>query len=258
MGSREFNDEEWQLIFQELEENPRAYGFPNRVEGSALIGSFNIRKLGSVENRTANTWKFLGLICNCFDLLAIQEALDNMDGIHRLKEEVGDDWEIIASDKTGTYPGDSGVGERLVFFYRSSTVERGEVVSDITYDRSKVTELLFENLDEINKVKAKYDADMDAYNNGTRKTRPKLNPPTFLSFIRSPYCASFKVKGDDVPGHEYQPYCFMAINAHLIYGTTKDRWREFEALMNWIRDRVVQNDKTYYPSFVLLGDLNLD
>mmetsp|Transcript_567 Transcript_567/g.641 ORF Transcript_567/g.641 Transcript_567/m.641 type:complete len:161 (+) Transcript_567:559-1041(+) len=37
-----------------------------------------------------------------------------------------------------------------------------------------------------------------------------------------------------------------------------DRWREFVALMNWIRDRVVQKDKIYYPSFILLGDLNLD
>mmetsp|Transcript_4007 Transcript_4007/g.5815 ORF Transcript_4007/g.5815 Transcript_4007/m.5815 type:complete len:406 (+) Transcript_4007:81-1298(+) len=253
--SREFDEEEWKLIFQELEENPLRYGFPNRVQGSALIGSFNIRKLGSAANRSVNTWKFLGLICNCFDLLAIQEALDNMDGINRLKEEVGDDWKIISSDKTGTYPGDSGVGERLVFFYRSSTVERGEVVSDITYDRSKVTEILFENLDEINEAKAKYDADMEDYTTGKRKTKPSLNPPTFLSFIRSPYCASFKVKGNNPA---YVPYTFMAINAHLIYGTTKDRWREFEALMNWIRNRVVQREKTYYPSFMLLGDLNLD
>mmetsp|Transcript_14158 Transcript_14158/g.17189 ORF Transcript_14158/g.17189 Transcript_14158/m.17189 type:complete len:86 (-) Transcript_14158:91-348(-) len=84
----------------------------------------------------------------------------------------------------------------------------GEVISDITYDRSKVTEILFENLDEINEMKAKYDQDMKEYEAKTRKKKPTLNPPTLLSFIRAPFCASFKVKGD-VPG--YEPYCFMHI-----------------------------------------------
>merc|ERR1719491_1080206 len=43
-----------------------------------------------------------------------------------------------------------------------------------------------------------------------------------------------------------------------MYGTSKDRWREFEALMHWIRDRVVNQEKMYFPNYVLLGDLNLD
>lgn len=259
----EFTEEEWKLIFDEMETNPTAYGLPSRKEGSALIGSFNIRKLGAASKRSPSTWKFLGRVCHQFDLLAVQEALDNMEGLHRLLQEMNhidqdddDDWNILCSDKTGTYPGDNGVGERLVFFYRSSTVERGEVVSDITYDRSKVSEILFENLEEINNVKAKYDREMEEYETQTRKTKPTLTLPTFLSFIRSPYCASFKVKSASCPnGLSYE---FMAINAHLMYGKSKDRWREFVALMNWIRDRVVQYDKTYYPNFILLGDLNLD
>jgi hypothetical protein len=35
----------------------------------------------------------------------------------------------------------------------------------------------------------------------------------------------------------------MAVNAHLIYGKPDDRWREFVAIMDWIRDRVVHQDK---------------
>eukprot|EP00957_Ditylum_brightwellii_P109641 8362446-Ditylum_brightwellii.AAC.1 len=163
---------------------------------------------------------------------------------------------MMCSDKTGTYPGDLGVGERLVFFYRTETVELGEVVSDITYDRSKVTDILMNHLDEIVEEKEKYDQKMADYNAGRRKTKPSFSVPTFLSFIRSPFCASFTIKGKDDASHK--PYQFMAINAHLIFGTSSDRWREFEALVNWIRDRVVQQDKMYYPNYVLLGDLNLD
>ena len=46
----------------------------------------------------------------------------------------------------------------------------------------------------------------------------------------------------------------MAINTHLIYGKPKERKAEFEALMNWINDRVNEDDKTYYPNFMLIRD----
>mmetsp|Transcript_28689 Transcript_28689/g.41867 ORF Transcript_28689/g.41867 Transcript_28689/m.41867 type:complete len:407 (-) Transcript_28689:42-1262(-) len=252
----DFTDEEWESIFNELTKNPKLYGLPVRTDGSALIGSFNIRKLGNPDNRNANTWKFLVTVIKCFDILAIQEALDDISGLHRLLADLNGEYKMMCSDKTGTYPGDLGVGERLVFFYRTETVELGEVVSDITYDRSKVTDILMNHLDEIVEEKEKYDQKMADYNAGRRKTKPSFSVPTFLSFIRSPFCASFAIKGKDDASHK--PYQFMAINAHLIFGTSSDRWREFEALVNWIRDRVVQQDKMYYPNYVLLGDLNLD
>ena len=79
--------------------------------------------------------------------------------------------------------------------------------------------------------------------------------PTFLTFIRSPFCVSFEIAGH--PGTA--PYKFMAINAHLFFGKTMaDRRQEFEALMDWIIGRVKTNDQAYYPNFILLGDLNLD
>jgi hypothetical protein len=261
MVHQAFTDEEWKLIFEEVEKNPKSYGLPQRTDKTTLIGSFNIRKLGLVSKRTSNTWKFLGLITNQFDLLAVQESLDDMQGMYRLKDEANkidgtDDWKMISSDMTGTYPGDFGLGERLMFLYRSSVVELGEVVSDVTYDRTKVTQLLFENLDTINAAKAQFDTQLADYEAGTRKSKPRMNPTTFLSFIRSPYCVSFNIKGPNPELHE--PYSFMGINAHLMYGTTKDRWMEFQALISWIRHRVEQAGKSYYPNFILLGDLNLD
>jgi hypothetical protein len=49
--------------------------------------------------------------------------MDDMDGIHRLVEELDGAFCLIISDKTGTYPGDRGLGERLAFLYRTSSVE---------------------------------------------------------------------------------------------------------------------------------------
>ena len=252
--AKEFSKQEWTAILDELNSNPNHYGFPQRVNGSILIGSFNIRKLGSATNRSAGTWKFLTKVCSQFDLIAIQEVQDNMDGLNKLKKKLGNEFGMVVSDMTGTFPGSKGLGERLTFVFRWSIVSRGEVVSDVTYDRSKVVEILLENLDEINTEKEEYVEKMARYEAGKRKTKPKFKMPVFLSFIRQPFCVSFQIKGK--AGSE--PYLFMAINAHLIYGTSDDRKREFEALMEWIINRVSQEGKTYYPNFLLCGDLNLD
>jgi len=254
MGEKEFSNDEWQKIFDELATNASTYGLPERRTGSAVIGSFNIRKLGSADNRSPESWKFLGQICQQFDLLAIQEAMDNMEGVRRLKQELGDEYNVIVSNTTGVFPGDQGLGERLVYFYNSYTVERGEVISDLTYDRSKVNQIILENLDTIIASKQDFEEKMKEYEAGDRKTKPRFDPNVFLSFIRQPFLASFKIK--EIPGT--LPYEFMTVNAHLIYGKSKDRWNEFCALMDWLRERVVQKDKSYFPSFILLGDLNLD
>ena len=79
--------------------------------------------------------------------------------------------------------------------------------------------------------------------------------PVFLTFIRQPFCVSF-----EIPGHPgTTPYRFMAINAHLNFGTTLlDRKLEFDALMDWIRGRAARDHRAYYRDFLLMGDLNLN
>jgi hypothetical protein len=112
-----------------------------------------------------------------------------------------------------------------------------------------------ENYDAIHQVMQPYSERYLDYKAGKRNKPKNIHLPAFLSFIRQPYCVSFRIKG--FPGT--QPYEFMAINAHLFFGDyMSDRRQEFHALMQWIIERVKDNDKAYYPNFVLLGDLNLD
>ncbi len=251
--AKQFSKSEWKKIRDELKDKPGEYGFPERVYGSVVTGSFNIRKLGSAGKRNAETWKFLAHVCKHFDLIAVQEVMDDLSGLNLLMEKIGPEFGLIVSDKTGSFPGDRGLGERLAFIFRWSVLKRGEVVSDITYDRSKVSEILFENLDAFTKAKDDYEKSMKRFETGKRKTKPKLKMPMFLSFIRQPFCVSFKIVGHP----DTQPYRFMAVNAHLIFGTPDERRKEFEALMEWINRRVKQVKKAYYPNFMLMGDLNL-
>lgn len=253
--ARGFTAAEWKKIRARLEKDPERYGLPQREYGSILIGSFNIRKLGSSRSRSNDTWEFLADVCRSFDLLAVQEIMDDLSGLQRLMSLLGPEFSLVVSDQTGVFPGEPGVGERLGFIYRWNTVDRMEVASDVTYDRSKVIESIASDYDTFIESMEPYARQLARYHAGRRKSKPRLNLKVFLSFIRQPFCVAFRIPGH--PGTE--PYEFMAVNAHLYFGNyISDRRQEFNALTDWIMSRLKSNSRAYYPNFILLGDLNLD
>ena len=265
MATQQFTPEEWKLIRDTLDKDPVKFGLPRRVYGSVMLGAFNIRKLGSARNRNQHTWEFLAHVCEHFDLLAIQEILDDLSGLRRLKSLLGPDFGFVISDTTGAFPGRRGLAERLGFIYNRRLVERTEIATDITYDRTEVLKTLALNRDTIRPVMNRYGKYLESVkaweDNGkvgpkpTAPTRAQLRMPVFLTFIRQPFCVGFRIRGH--PGTE--AYEFMAVNAHLNYGDPKhDPKQEFYALMNWIVARAGQKGKTYHPNFILLGDLNMD
>ncbi len=262
MVAKPFTKKEWKRIDRELDRDRKRYGFPERTNGSLLFGSFNIRKLGSVKNRNLNTWNFLAEICKQYDLLAIQEAQDNLEGLRKLMELLGEEFHLIVSDITGVFPGERGVAERLAFVYRWKVVNRMEVVSDVTYDRTKILDTLGRNILEFTPIMQKYLKSLEAIDTwessgreGARPKRAKMKLPAFLAFIRQPFCVSFRVPSFG----EGRPYEFMAVNAHLNFGNfISDRRQAFDALMEWILARVKQSHRAYYSDFILLADLNLD
>ncbi len=267
MAAKQITPEEWKKIRKTLDDGdaPEEFGLPRRVYGSVVLGSFNIRKMGSSRSRNEETWDFLAHVCSHFDLLAIQEILDDLSGIRRLMEFLGPDFSLVISDTTGAFPGRRGLPERLGFIYNWRVVERTEIATDITYDRTEVLKTLARNRSEIRPVISRYGKYLEsvkAWEDGG-KTGPKpkaltkrqLRMPVFLTFIRQPFCAGFRIRGH--PGTK--PYEFMAINAHLNYGDPKhDPKQEFYALMDWIVARTEKEGKTYHPNFILLGDLNMD
>ena len=261
---KSFTKEEWKLIMEALDKNPGKYGLPIRKYGSVVLGSFNVRKLGTVSKRSKKTWEFLAYVCKHFDLLAVQEIMDNLAGLRYLMNLLGPEFGLIISDTTGAFPGRRGLTERLGFIYNRRIVERTEIATDITYDRSELIKTLALNMDDINPVlerHKKYMIQLAKYQNKEISKKPRkpskrqLRMPVFLNFIRQPFCTSFRIHGH--PGTT--PYEFMAVDAHLNYGDPKhDPKQEFYALMDWIVERARQKGKSYYPNFILLGDLNMD
>jgi hypothetical protein len=257
----EFTETDWKKINDTLAANPTKYGLPKRTYGSAVLASFNIRKLGEVKQRSPQTWEFLAHICKHFDLLSVQEIMDNLGGFNHLLNLMGEDFNAVVSDVTGVFPGEQGLGERLGFIYNSAMIRRGRVVSDISLDRSKLLATMVEHHQVLIEAVTPYLKYLDALKawekvkTGAKPTAPKVQLPVFLTFIRQPFCASFEILGHP----DTESYKIMAVNAHLYFGdSTEDRRQEFDALMNWIVERVKTEDEAYYPNFVLMGDLNLD
>ena len=240
-----FEPGEWERINAALDDNPGVYGFPERVDGSALLGSFNIRKLGDPDNRNAGDWEFLARICAQFDLLAVQEIMSDLGGLRRLRDELGksvdghrEGFAAVVSDETGAFVGERGLRERLGFIYRWPVIERMEIASDLTYDRTKTLGALVENKDAL--IEALQECGDSAGD---------FNPPFFVTFARQPHGVAFRIVGPN-------PYEFMAVNAHLIFGDRiGDRRREFTALLDLLKSRLCDDDSV---NLILMGDLNLD
>lgn len=261
--AQRFSDLEWERIHQVMDAHGSQFGLPERRDDSVVIGSFNIRKMGALKNKSSGAWRMLAEIADRFDLLAIQEVQDDLEGLQHVRAELGSEYGIVASDITGQYPG-RGAPERLAFLFRWTAVRRTEIASDITFDRSSVVGTLFEHrsafqgafegyaeaLEEHEEESARRRAD------GKRpRTKPVVHLPEFVTFIRQPLCVSFSIPG--APGS--QPYEIMAVNAHLLYGKYKDeRYWEFQALVRWLVDRAARAHRMYAPNVILLGDCNLD
>ena len=281
-----FTDSQWTKVNTLLDANERHFGLPERRADSVVLASFNIRKLGQVSNKSAGAWDFLRRFCRQCDLIAIQEVQDNLEGLNHLKDLLGSKYGMVASDITGGIAGKRGMVERLAYLFRWDRVERTEVASDITIDRSAVLDTLYEQRADF---LAAFKARVDALKKWRTKVNVKLAPwvaavaeweaggrtgkkpgkpgtpkkppfvlPHFLTFMRTPHCVAFRVKG----GAGADPYQFLAVNAHLLYGDKskqrKEREMEFKGLIRWLVERARQAGRMYHKDMILLGDLNLD
>ncbi len=259
-----FSDDEWIKINTLFNQSSDIFSLPTRIADSVVIGSFNIRKLGQIKKRTQQSWQFLKKTIEQFDLLAVQEIMDDLSGFEHLVSLLGDDYGMVVSDVTGSKPGSSGNSERLGYIFNWKKIQRTALASDITFDRSEITNNLYDSRNDFNQAWLVHTEKIKQWKikvtkrkaQGKRSpSRPSIKLPRFVSFIRQPHCVSFRIKGNN----NAQPYEFLVINAHLLYGSNKqEREWEFKALLEWLTIRAKCIDKLYHPNLLLLGDCNLD
>jgi len=260
----QFSNNEWQKISTLFSQSAEAFGLPVRRQNSVVIGTFNIRKLGTIEKRTPQSWEFLKNIITRFDLIAVQEIMDDLSGLENLLSLLGKNYGMVVSDVTGAKPGAGGNTERLGFLFNWKRIGRTALASDITFDRSEIAQNLYTNRTAFGKAWKTHTQKLKTWEEKViakkaqgkkAPSKPPITLPKFLSFIRQPHCVSFRIKGHE----NAAPYEFLVVNAHLLYGKNKqEREWEFRALLEWLTIRAKYIDKLYHPNILLLGDCNLD
>jgi len=264
--AEEFSEAEWALINAHLDADMSLYGLPERRNGSVVLMSWNIRKFGafekdSVPKKSPGAFAMIERVCARADIIAIQEVQRDTASLYTLRDRLrvgGVPWEVVVSDVTGMAPGYEGMAERHVILYRSDRVKRGDLASDLSFDRSAV----LENSDEALRALVTKEieiageegmwAKISEWLGGQQKLMgAKLK--RFVQFIRTPHIIEFVVEG---PAGAYE---FYIVNAHLVSGKSKtERELEFFALLEWLlldsQRTVAEEGKT----FLLMADLNLD
>lgn len=264
MAKNGFTIAEWNKINLLIATSAEKYGLPKRRSKSIVMGTFNLRKLGDIKKRSKQAWNFMQLISERFDLLAIQEVMDNLAGIRELHSRLGNNYGLVVSDVTGVFPGESGNAERLAFLFNWKKIQRSELASDITYDRSIIIQTLLNNHNDFEQTWEKHLKKLVAWKKKAAKNKaeskraprkPLIRLPRFLTFIRQPHCVSFRVLAKGTA----RPYEFLVVNAHLLYGNNKlERKWEFDSLIEWLTVRAKKADRLYHKNMLLMGDCNLE
>jgi endonuclease/exonuclease/phosphatase family metal-dependent hydrolase len=96
---------------------------PPKSPQRLLIATWNIANLG-VQERREKDYRLLAEMASWFDLVALQEVNDNLEGLKGLMRHLPASYRAVFSDKAGN-------NERLVFLYEHPKVQLLEEVGEI-------------------------------------------------------------------------------------------------------------------------------
>lgn len=154
--------------------------------------------------------KYYAAIISNFDVIAIQECKDALGGVERLQKELGTGYRFLFSDTSGN-------GERLLFIYNTDKVEFTGLAAEVVLDP------------------------------GSGKDD---NVKPELEFDRTPYMASFRVKGCN----------FILVTVHIYYGSgskVKYRLVEIQNVAKYLKKASGDTD-ALDSDYIICGDFNIE
>ena len=132
-------------------------GIPEKSEDMLLIASWNIANLGS-QARWIEHYMLLAEVLSWFDVIAVQEVNDKLDGLRAIESELPSHYSLLFSDKGGN-------NERSAFIYDNQKIKQLELVGEIGIPPKELKDI---KLDGVNQA--------------------------FLGFDRNPYLCAFQWK----------------------------------------------------------------
>ncbi|MFK7906277.1 MAG: endonuclease/exonuclease/phosphatase family protein [Chitinophagales bacterium] len=106
---------------------------PAKTFENLILATWNIRKFDS--KRLDESLFYIAEIVSHFDLVAVQEVKDDLEGLNRLMKILGKWWKVVFTDVT---EGSLGNRERMAFVYDSRKVTFGGLAGEVVLPEVKV------------------------------------------------------------------------------------------------------------------------
>lgn len=101
---------------------------PEKTDDKLLVASWNVANLG-LQKRDDVHYKLLSEIVGWFDIVAIQEVYQNLDGLRKIKSHLPAPYELVFSDKGGN-------NERSAFIYDTRKLKLLELIGEVAVSPS--------------------------------------------------------------------------------------------------------------------------
>ncbi|MFD0990401.1 endonuclease/exonuclease/phosphatase family protein [Mariniflexile jejuense] len=109
---------------QNLKTHKSKRHIPEKTNDKLLIATWNIANLG-LQKRWNEHYKLIAEIISWFDVIAIQEANDNLEGLNNIELELPNHYDLIFSDAGGN-------NERSAFIFDNQKIDRLQLVAEIS------------------------------------------------------------------------------------------------------------------------------
>jgi len=96
---------------------------PTKSQDRLLLASWNIANLG-LQKRRDKDYQIIAEMISWFDLVALQEVNDNLEGLRSIQQHLPDSYRALFSDKAGNE-------ERMAFLYDTRKVSLLEKVGEV-------------------------------------------------------------------------------------------------------------------------------
>ncbi len=125
-----------------LNKHKRKRTVPTQNRTTLTLCTWNIANLG-LQDRADDHYRLIAHIIKWFDVIAVQEIHDNLEGLFKLASFVGSKYELIFNDRGGN-------DERAAFFYKKSRVKRLAMTAEVAVPQRELKDI------KVKSIKSKF------------------------------------------------------------------------------------------------------
>jgi endonuclease/exonuclease/phosphatase family metal-dependent hydrolase len=204
---------------RQYEQTAAGRDIPDKASDRLLIASWNIANLG-VQQRRDDDYRIIADLISWFDLIALQEVNDNLEGLRKLQRFLPPSYNLLFSDTAGN-------SERLTFVYDSSKVALLQKVGEIAIPPSQQKSIKL----------------------------PGIAMP-FDGFDRNPYLAAFRAGSFSFILVNVHLYFGKMTPKPMAETSIQRRSLETYAVARWADNRR-RSKNSYLHDVIAIGDFNL-